>query len=96
MQKSMSKTVIVFKTEPNSRFEQVHLILKDRFEGKDPDNAMVEEANRIILQAEQEYSAGPKPTRRPTERSAVGWFVLGMLASLGIYSLASILLSLLI
>ena len=96
MQKSTSKTVIVFKTEPNSRFEQVYLILKDGFEGKDPDNAMVEQANRILWQAEQQYLAEPKPKRPPTDRSAVGWFVLGMLASLGIYSLAAILLSLLI
>lgn len=96
MQKSTSKTVLVLKTEHSRCFEEAQFILKDQFEWKDPSNTMVEEANRIILQAEKDTFLQNTPKQRHTDKSPVGWFFLGMLASLGIYSLATLLLSLLI
>lgn len=93
----MSKTVVVLKTQNSSCFEEAHLILRDNFAWKDPANTMVEEANRIILQAEN----GKTPLRetsdgKAAEKSYLRWFCVGCLAGAGICCLGAFMFSLLI
>ena len=82
MQKSMSKTVVVLKTEHSSCFEEAHLILKDKYDWKSPSDTMIEEANRIILQAENKRLLQPAQTTDPRANSHLRWFLAGMFTSL--------------
>jgi hypothetical protein len=97
MSKSKSKTVVVLKTQNSPCFEEAHLILRDTFAWADPANAMVEEANRIILQAENGRIALAENEKRKTDDTAkAGWFLAGCLTGAGICCLGAFLLSLLI
>lgn len=96
MQKSMSKTVVVLKTAPDSCFEEAHLILRDKFDQKIPSTDMVEQANRIILQAENAYQAQKTGSDRENPRRDLRYFFWGILTGLAACALGAFLLSLLI
>ena len=96
MPKTKSKTVVVLKTEHSSCFEEAHLILKDKFDWNDPSQSMVEEANRIVLQAETGQTALPVPFPCDPDHTKLRWFLAGMFTALGICMLSAFLLSLLI
>ena len=96
MQKSMSKTVVVLKTDHSSCFEEVHLILKDKFDGKAPSSDMVEQANRIILQAENAYQTQKEGSEQDNSLRQFRCFMAGFGSCLAACSIGAFLLSLLI
>ena len=94
MQTSIPKTVIILQTPQSAYFEQAHLILRSGVSQKEPTHAIVEEANRIILQAEAGKIRHKIPKERESASQKLLWFFLGMLSSLAVGAVSVLLYSL--
>jgi|GEM_PF-2269796 len=97
MPKTKAQTVLVLKATDSDFFEEAHLILKDKYEVKHPSLSMVEEANRIIQNAEQRQ-AELCPQKKPSGsvEPRLRWFLSGALFGMIACCLGAFVLSLLI
>ncbi len=89
MQKNTQKKMVVLKTANSRSFEEVHLILRDNMDYRE--GAMVEEANRIIANAEQ-HKIYRKPKEPPSAiHIRLFWFFTGIVTTMSIVSLTVLL-----
>ena len=95
MQKSMQKKMIILKTQESRCFEEVYLILRDHIDSISEENGIVEEANRIIRQAQSCRIYQKRPLIPSSAKLRFLWFFGGVLTTLAIVTLTALLISLL-
>ncbi len=90
MYRGSKKTVLVFKGRDSKIFDEAHFIVKDNTGAREED--IIKEANRII--SEYGNCNGVNSARTKKERGNLYWYVWGLVSGIFMFSLSSLLLSL--
>jgi len=88
MYRGSKKTVLVFKGQDRSIFDEAHFIVRENISA--PDDDIIKEANRIIAEYGDYKLKGQKSKKK--EKSSIFWYISGIISGIILITLSAVIL----